>query len=71
MNFFKKIISFFSPREANKEVVEEIKSILKEDRVRARNSKGHYVADDPNTEENEAYTTKKAKKKKRKKRRGE
>jgi hypothetical protein len=58
MNFFKKIISFFSPHEANKEVVEEIKSILKEDRVRARNSKGHYVADDPATEENEAWVKK-------------
>jgi hypothetical protein len=58
MNFFKKIISFFSPREANKEVVEEIKSLLKEDRVRARNSKGHYVADDPTTEENEAWVEK-------------
>tara|TARA_R100001594_G_scaffold114029_1_gene148883 strand:- start:1626 stop:1808 length:183 start_codon:yes stop_codon:yes gene_type:complete len=59
MNFFKKIISFFSPHEANKEVVEEIKSLLKEDRVRARNSKGHYVADDPTTEENEAWVEKK------------
>tara|TARA_R100000995_G_scaffold13518_1_gene5402 strand:- start:1811 stop:1993 length:183 start_codon:yes stop_codon:yes gene_type:complete len=58
MNFFKKIISFFSPHEANKEVVEEIKSLLKEDRVRARNSKGHYVADDPTTEENEAWVEK-------------
>ena len=58
MNFFKKIISFFSPHEANKEVVEEIKSLLKEDRVRARNSKGHYVADDPATEENEAWVKK-------------
>ena len=65
MNFFKKIISFFSPHEANKEAVEKINSLLKEDRVRARNSKGHYVADDPDTEENEAYTTKKAKKKRR------
>jgi hypothetical protein len=58
MNLFKKIISFFSPHEANKEVVEEIKSILKEDLVRARNSKGHYVADDPATEENEAWVKK-------------
>ena len=31
--------------------------------VRARNSKGHYIADDPNTPENEAWTTKKKKKK--------
>ena len=71
MSFLKKIISFFSPHEANQEVVEEIKSLLKEDRVRARNSKGHYVADGPDTEENEAYTIKKAKKKTAKKRRRE
>jgi hypothetical protein len=32
--------------------------------VRARNSKGHYIADDPNTPENEAWTTKKKKKRK-------
>jgi hypothetical protein len=25
--------------------------------VRARNKKGHYVSDDPTTEQNEAYTT--------------
>ena len=31
--------------------------------VRARNSKGHYIADDPNTPENEAWTTKKKKRK--------
>lgn len=32
--------------------------------VRARDSKGHYIADDPTTPENEAWTTKKKKKKK-------
>jgi len=26
--------------------------------VRARNTKGHYIKDDPNTPENEAWTTK-------------
>ncbi len=26
-------------------------------KVRARNKKGHYIADDPNTTENEAWTT--------------
>lgn len=31
--------------------------------VRARDSKGHYIADNPNTPENEAWTTKKKKKK--------
>jgi len=30
--------------------------------VRARNEKGHYIADDPNTPENEAWTTKIVKK---------
>jgi hypothetical protein len=30
--------------------------------VRARNEKGHYIADDPNTPENEAWTTKVIKK---------
>ena len=28
---------------------------LNKDRVRARNNKGHYIADDPNTPENEAW----------------
>ena len=32
--------------------------------VRARNKKGRYVADDPDTPENEAYTRRKKKKKK-------
>jgi len=36
------------------------------EKVRARNKKGRYVADDPNTPENEAYTLKKKKKKKKK-----
>ena len=30
--------------------------------VRARNKKGHYISDDPNTPENEAWTTKVVKK---------
>ena len=34
--------------------------------VRARNKKGHYVADDPTTEQNEAYVTKKKTKSKKK-----
>lgn len=36
-------------------------------KVRARNSKGHYVKDDPTTPENEAWTTKVKKKVTRKK----
>jgi len=35
-----------------------------ENKVRARNKKGRYVADDPDTPENEAYTRRKKKKKK-------
>ena len=38
--------------------------------VRARNDKGHYIADDPDTPENEAWTTKVAKKVTRKKKNG-
>jgi len=37
------------------------------EKVRARNSKGHYVKDDPSTPENEAWTTKVKKKITRKK----
>ena len=33
-------------------------------KVRTRNKKGRYVADDPDTPENEAYTRRKKKKKK-------
>ena len=35
--------------------------------VRARNDKGHYIADDPDTEVNEAWVVKTAKKVKKKK----
>ena len=50
--------------------VEEIKTILvptETIKVRARNTKGHYVKDDPATPENEAWTTKVVKKLTRKK----
>ena len=45
--------------------VEEIKTILvptETVKVRARNNKGHYIKDDPDTPENEAWTTKLVKK---------
>jgi|TARA_A100000172_G_C2979513_1_gene88860 hypothetical protein len=58
MSFFKKILSFFSPPQSNKEVVEEIKHLLKKDQVRARDGKGRYIPDDPDTEENEAWVEK-------------
>ena len=35
---------------------------MEEVTVRARNEKGHYIKDDPNTPENEAWTTKLVKK---------
>ena len=35
------------------------------ERVRARNSKGQYIKDDPKTKKNEAYTLKKKKPKKK------
>ena len=49
--------------------IEKIKTILAPTetvKVRARNDKGHYVKDDPDTPENEACTTKVVKKVKRK-----
>ena len=39
----------------NGSVVEEVEETLM---VRARNEKGHYIADDPDTPENEAWTAK-------------
>tara|TARA_R110002012_G_scaffold313664_1_gene525421 strand:+ start:313 stop:510 length:198 start_codon:yes stop_codon:yes gene_type:complete len=58
MSWFKKFIKFITPPSSEKVVETEI--------VRARNKKGRYVADDPNTlEVNEAYKTVKVTKKKR------
>ena len=49
----------------NNEVVEPIVSpeVIEEILVRARSNKGHYIKDDPTTEVNEAWTTKKKSKK--------
>jgi hypothetical protein len=49
----------------NNEVVEPIVSpeVIEEILVRARNKSGHYIKDDPTTEVNEAWTTKKKSKK--------
>jgi hypothetical protein len=52
-NFIK---NFFTKKENNGDY----------EKVRTRTSKGRFVADDPNTPENEAYTLKKKKKKKSK-----
>ena len=45
----------------NGSVTEEVE-VEETEMVRARNEKGHYIADDPNTPENEAWTTKIVKK---------
>ena len=45
----------------NGSVAEEVE-VEETEMVRARNDKGHYIADDPDTPENEAWTTKLVKK---------
>ena len=45
----------------NGSVSEEVK-VEETEMVRARNEKGHYISDDPDTPENEAWTTKIVKK---------
>ena len=45
----------------NGSVTEEVE-VEETEMVRARNEKGHYIADDPDTPENEAWTTKIVKK---------
>ena len=51
MSWFKKFIKFITPPSLTEEVV-----------VRARTKKGRYIADDPTTVKNEAYTRVKKKK---------
>ncbi len=54
MSWWKKVVYFFTPLSSA-----ELPNPLKEEMetVRARNKKGQYVADDPNTPNvNEAYT---------------
>ena len=41
---------------------EENAEVEETEMVRARNEKGHYIKDDPDTPENEAWTTKMVKK---------
>jgi len=53
MNWFKKLIKFITPPSLTEEVV-----------VRARTKKGRYIADDPTTKKNEAYTRVKKKRSK-------
>ena len=42
----------------NGSVTEEVVVEEETEMVRARNERGHYIADDPDTPENEAWTTK-------------
>lgn len=57
MSWWKKVISFITPPPIEETEV-----------VRARNAKGRFVADDPNTPDvNEAYTTRKKRTRKSKK----
>ena len=49
------------PLEVLKDNVKEAE-VEETEMVRARNEKGHYIADDPNTPENEAWTTRVVKK---------
>jgi len=51
MNWFKKLIQFITPPSLTEE-------------IRARNKKGRYIADDPTTKKNEAYTRVKKKRSK-------
>ena len=55
---------------AKKKVVKQVEPVVQDEEmeeveVRARNDKGHYIKDDPDTPENEAWTTKMVKKVKR------
>lgn len=52
---------------AKKKVVKQVEPVVQDEEmeeveVRARNDKGHYIKDDPDTPENEAWTTKMVKK---------
>ncbi len=56
------------PVKANKKAAPVVQDEeMEEVEVRARNDKGHYIKDDPDTPENEAWTTKMVKKVKGKK----
>ena len=55
MGFFKKLLSYFSPF-PQKAVIEDPSTV---EMIRARDDKGRYIGDDPNTEVDEAWTKKK------------
>jgi len=49
-------------KKATKKAASVVDEEMEEVAVRARNEKGHYIKDDPDTPENEAWTTKMVKK---------
>ena len=49
-------------KKATKKAASVVDEEMEEVKVRARNEKGHYIKDDPDTPENEAWTTKMVKK---------
>ena len=49
-------------KKATKQAASVVDEEMEEVAVRARNEKGHYIKDDPDTPENEAWTTKMVKK---------
>ena len=53
MRFFKWLGSFFGETDFAKKTAETVEKV----KVRARDAKGRFIADDPKTKENEAYTT--------------
>ena len=53
MSFFKWLGSFFDDTDFARKTAETVEKV----RVRARDARGRFIADDPKTPENEAYTT--------------
>ena len=53
MSFFKWLGSFFGDTDVARKTAETVEKV----RGRARDARGRFIADDPKTPENEAYTT--------------
>ena len=53
MSFFKWLGNFFGNTDFARKTAETVEKV----RVRARDAKGRFIADDPKTKETEAYTT--------------
>ena len=54
MSIFSRILNFFSPPK-KRPSMDPFKEALKQSRVRSRDSQGRFIADDPLTEEDEAW----------------